>query len=170
MSTHSSDPTQTVPDQTWTHPRSFRSTYSIPKPICSIPKGMLHRHLLSKHSRSSEHHSQTHLTIPDEPKTSWVPSTNPELARSPLNPKTQYMQPQLGEAWTPSTIPNWVLFLFSRTYYYLSLLTLVLFPPLIPFLRQPCIHLVSYHTLSYHYTSCPYLTTTPRPFLPGPCL
>ena len=27
-----------------------------------------------------------------------------------------------------------------------------------------------YHTLSYHYTSCPYLTTTPRPFLPGPHL
>ena len=37
-------------------------------------------------------------TIPNEPKTSRIPSTNPELARSPLNPKTQYAQPRLGEA------------------------------------------------------------------------
>ena len=80
-----------------------------------------------QHSRSGEYHSRTHLTIPDEPETSWIPSTNPELARSPLNPKTQYTQPRSGEAWTPSYIPDWVLFLFFCTYYYPSLLTLVSF-------------------------------------------
>ena len=156
MSTRSPDPIWTVPDQTQTHPRPSRSIYSIPEPICSIPKGMLHRYLLSKHSQSGEHHSWTHLTIPDEPKTSQILSTNPELACSPLNLKTQYMQPWSGKAWMPSTIPSWVLFLFSRTYYYLSLLTLVLFPPVSPSLCQPCICLVPYHTLSYHYTLCPY--------------
>ena len=41
-------------------------------------------------------------------------------------------------------------------YYYLSFLTLVSFPPVIHFLCQPCIRLVPYHTLLYHYTSCPY--------------
>ena len=98
------DPTQTVPDQTWTHPRPSQSIYS-------IPKGMLHRCLLSKHPWSGEHHSQTHLTIPDELETSWIPLTNPKLACSPLNLKTQYAQPQSGEAWMPSYIPDWVLFL-----------------------------------------------------------
>ena len=117
---------------------------------------MLHRCLLIKHSQSGEHHSWTHLTIPDKPKTSQILSTNPELACSPLNLKTQYMQPWSGKAWMPSTIPSWVLFLFSRTYYYLSLLTLVLFPPVSPSLCQSCICLVPYHTLSYHYTLCPY--------------
>ena len=105
------DPTQTVPDQTWTHPRPSQSIYSISEPICSIPKGMLHWCLLSKHPRSGEHHSQTHLTIPDEPETSRIPLTNPKLACSPLNPKTQYAQPWSGKAWTPSYIPDWVLFL-----------------------------------------------------------
>ena len=149
MSIHSPDPTWTVADQTRTNPRPSQSIYS-------IPKGMLHWRLSSKHSRSSEHHSRTHLTIPDEPETSWILLTNPKLACSPLNPKTQYMQPWSGEARMPSTIPDWVLFLFSRTYYYPSLLTYVLFPPISPSLCQPCICLVPYHTLSYHYTPCPY--------------
>ena len=34
------------------------------------------------------------------------------------------------------------------------LLTLVLLSPVTPFLHQTCIHLVPYHTLSYHYTPC----------------
>ena len=81
-----------------THPRPSQSIYSILKLICSIPEGMLHQHLLSKHSQSGEHHSRIHLTISDEPKTPRIPSTNPELARSPLNPKTQYTQPRSGKA------------------------------------------------------------------------
>ena len=72
---------------------------------------MLHRCLLSKCSRSGEHHSRTHLTIPNEPKTSRIPSTNPKLACSPLNLKTQYVQPQLGKAQTLSSFPDQVLFL-----------------------------------------------------------
>ena len=118
------------PNSPWPNPnpsQAFPSIYSIPEPICSIPEGMLRWHLLSKHSRSGERHSQTHLTIPDEPETSRIPSTNPELARSSLNPKTQYTQPWLGKARMPSYIPDWVLFLFFRTYYYPSLLTLVSF-------------------------------------------
>src|SRR5438128_5425277 len=86
------DQTRTVPDQTRTHPRPPRSIYSIPEPICSIPEPIAAPTLLSKHSRSGEHHSRIHLTIPDEPETSRIPSTNPELARSPLNPTTQYTQ------------------------------------------------------------------------------
>ena len=50
--------------------------------------------------------------------------TNPELARSPLNPKTQDVQPQLGEAWMPSYISDWVLFLS------LILISICLFLPL----------------------------------------
>src|SRR5438128_5684719 len=92
MSTRSPDPTRTVPDQTRTHPRPSSSTYSIPEPICSIPEPIAAPTLLSKHSRSGEHHSRTHLTIPDEPETFRIPATNPELARSPLNPTTQYTQ------------------------------------------------------------------------------
>src|SRR5438128_12320313 len=92
MSTRSPDPTRTVPDQTRTHPRPSRSIYSIPKPICSIPEPIAAPTLLSKHSRSGEHHSRTHLTIPDEPETSRIPLTNPKLACSPLNLTTQYTQ------------------------------------------------------------------------------
>ena len=127
VSTRSPDPTWTVPDQTRTHPRPSRSIYSILKPICSIPKGMLHWHLLSKHSWSGEHHSRIYLTIPNEPEISWIPSTNPKLARSPLNLKTQYAQPRSGEAQMLSSILDWVLFPSFHTYYYLSLLTLVSF-------------------------------------------
>ena len=101
------------PDQTQTHPRPSRSIYSIPELICSIPElicsipeGMLHRHLLSKHSRSGEHHSRTHLTIPDKPETSRILSINPELACSPLNPKTRYAQPRSGKARTLSILPD----------------------------------------------------------------
>ena len=62
---------------------------------------------------------------------------------------------------------------------YSSSLILFIIHPFLPlscsllsflFLHQPCICLVSYHTLLYHYTPCPYLMTTPRPFLPGPHL
>ena len=106
-------------------------------------------------------------TISDEPKTSWIPSTNPKLVPLPLNPKTQYAQPQLGEAWTLSSIPDWVLFLPSiliiiRLSLPLSHSSCHSFPLSTLYLSSP------YHILSYHYTSCPYLTTTPRPFLPGP--
>ena len=94
---------QTPPEHSLTKPKPIPG---LPELICSIPEGMLHRHLLSKHSRSGEHHSRTHLTIPDEPETSRIPLTNPELARSPLNPKTQYAQPRSGEARTPSYIPD----------------------------------------------------------------
>ena len=72
VSTCSPDPTQTVPDQTQAHPRPSQSIYSISKPICSIPKLWAALTLLSKHFWSSEHHSRTHLTIPDELKTSWI--------------------------------------------------------------------------------------------------
>ena len=93
---------------------------------------MLHQHLLSKHSQSSEHHSRTYLTIPDEPETSRIPSTNPKLVCSPLNLKTQYAQLRSGEARMLSILPDRVSFLFSRTYYYLSVLTLVSFSPVTP--------------------------------------
>ena len=66
-------------------------------------------------------------TIPDKPGTSWIPSTNPELACSLPNLKTRYVQLRSGEARTPSYIPDGVLFLFFCIYYYPSLLTLVLF-------------------------------------------
>ena len=165
MSICSPNPTRTLPDQTRTHPRPSQSIYSIPELICSIPEGMLHQCLLSKHSRSSEHHSWTHLTIPDKPKTSRIPSTNPELARSPLNLKTQYAQPRLGKAQTLSSILNWVLFLSFHTYYYPPLLTLVLFPPVIPFLHQPCICLVltipSRTLIHPDITTYDYTQTTP---------
>ena len=148
MSTCSPDPTRILPDQTWTHPRPSWSIYS-------IPEGMLHRHLLSKHSRSGEHHSRTHLTIPNKPETSWIPSTNPELACSPLNPKTQYTQPQSGEARTLSSIPDWVLFLslvliIIRLSLPLSCSLLSLLSSVNPVSSSP------YHTLSYPYTSCHY--------------
>ena len=170
MSTHNPDPTWTVPDQTRTHPRPSWSIYSIPEPICSIPEGMLHQCLLSKHPWSSEHHSRTHLTIPDEPKTSQIPLTNPGLAHSPLNLKTQYVQQQLGEAQMPSYIPDWVLFLS------LVLISICLslplshppchsFPPSTLYPSSPLPYpLVPLHTLPLP------LTTTPRPLLPGPCL
>ena len=166
MSTHSPDPTWTLPDQTWTHPRPSWSIYSIAKLICSISEGMLHWCLLSKHSRSGEHHSWTHLTIPDEPETSQIPLTNPKLACSPLNPKTQYVQPQSGEARMLSSIPNWVLFLsLVLIMICLSLLlSCSLLSSVNPVSSSP------YHTLSYLYTSVLTLTTTPRPFLPGPRL
>ena len=106
---------QTPPEQSLTKPKPIpglsnpstaflNPSAAFPKGCCtniclvSIPEGMLHQHLLSKHSRSGEHHSQIHLTIPDEPEISRIPSTNPELACSPLNPKTQYAQLQSGEA------------------------------------------------------------------------
>ena len=104
VSTCSPDPTQAVSDQTQTHPRPSQSIYSISKPICSIPKPWAALTLLSKHFCSGEHHFWTHLTIPDELKTSWIPSTNQELACSPLNSKTQYAQPWLGKAQMLSNI------------------------------------------------------------------
>ena len=110
-----------------------------------------------QHSQSGEHHSQTHLTIPNEPKTSWIPLTNPELACSPLNLKTQYTQLQLGEAWMPSTIPDWVLFLS---------LVLISFCLSLPLSRSSCHSFPSstlypsspYHTLPYLYTSVCYFS------------
>ena len=120
---------QTPPEHSLTKPEPIPG---LPELICSIPEEMLHRRLLSKHSRSGEHHSWTPLTIPNEPETSQIPSTNPELARSPLNPKTQYAQLRSGKARTLSILPNWVSFLFSRAYYYLSVLTLVSFSPVTP--------------------------------------
>ena len=149
MSTHSPHPTQTVPDQTCTHPRPSQSTYSIHEPFAAPM-------LLSMHSRSDDHHFWTYLIIPDEPKTSQIPLTNPELAHSPPNPKTQYVQLRLGKAQTLSSILDWVSFLFSHTYHHLFLLTLVLFSPVTPFLHQPCIHLVFTIPLLYPYTSCSY--------------
>ena len=168
MSTRSPDLTWTVPDQTQTHPRPFQSIYSIPEPICSISKLFVAPTLLSRHSWSGEHHSWTHLTIPNQLETSWILSTNPELACSPPNPKTQYAQLRSGKAWMLSIIPNWVSFLLSHTYYHLSPLALVLFPLVTPFLHQPCIHLVL--TIPSCTFTHPVLTlmTTPRPLLPGP--
>ena len=163
MSTHNPDPTQTVPDQTQTHPRPSQSIYS-------IPKGMLHQWLLSKHFWSSEHHSRTHLTIADEPETFEISLTSPELACSRLNPKTQYAQLWSGKAWIPSYIPDWVLFLSP------VLISICLFLPLS---HSPC-H--SFHpSILYPSSSLPYpliplhtlslpLTTTPRSLLSGPCL
>ena len=137
--------------------------------ICSIPSGMLHRCLLSKHSQSGEHHSRTHLTIPDEPETSQIPLTNPELVCSPLNLKTQYVQLRSGEARMLSGIPDWVLFLslvliMIHLSLPLSCSLLSLLSSINPVSSSP------YHTLSYLYTSVLTLTTTPRPFLPGPRL
>ena len=101
---------QTPPEHSLTKPEPIpglpNPSTAFPNPSAAFPKGMLHRRLLSKHSRSGEHHSRTHLTIPDEPKTSRIPSTNPELACSPPNPKTQYAQPRSGEAQTLSSIPD----------------------------------------------------------------
>ena len=170
MSTHNPDQTWTVPDQTQTHPRPPQPIYGIPKPICSIPKGMLHQHLLSKHSWSGEHHSQTHLTIPNEPKTSQIPLTNPELVCSPLNPKTQYVQPRSGKAWTLkhysqlSLIPFLLYLLLSVPLYPCLILSYHSFPPSTLYPSSP------YHTLLYLYTSVLTFMTTPRPLLQGPCL
>ena len=160
---------QTPPKQSLTKPKPISGlpdpSTAFPNPSAAFPKGMLHQCLLSKHSWSSEHHSQTHLTIPDKPGTSQIPSTNPELARLPLNPKTQYVQPRSGKARTLSSIPDWVLFLFPHTYYYLPLLTLVLFPPVIPFLCQFCTRLVltiPSRTLTHPViTTYDYTQTTP---------
>ena len=87
---------QTPPEQSLIKPEPIPG---LPNPSIAFPnssaaflKGCCQR-FLSKHSRSDKHHSQTHLTILDEPETSQIPLTNPELARSPLNLKTQYAQP-----------------------------------------------------------------------------
>ena len=114
MSTYNPDPTWTVPDQTQTIPGLPNPSIAFLNSSAAFPNPLLHWHLLSKHSRSGEHHSQTHLTIPNKPKTSWIPSTNLKLTCSPLNLKTQYMQLQSGEARTPSIISNWVSFLYMR--------------------------------------------------------
>ena len=104
---------------------------------------MLHRRLLSKHSRSGEHHSRTHLTIPDEPETSQILSTNPELACSPLNPKTRYVQPRSGFARTLSLHSSQLSLIPFLSYLLLSVHP---YPCLVlschSFLRQPCIQLV----------------------------
>ena len=69
----------TVPDQTQTHPWPSWSIYSIPELFCSTPELIATPTLLSKHYWSSEHHSQTHLTIPDKPETFLIPWTNLSL-------------------------------------------------------------------------------------------
>ena len=118
---------------------------------------MLHRHLLSKHSRSSEHHSQIHLTIPDEPKTSQIPLTNPKLVCSPLNPKTQYVQLRSGKAQMLKQY-SWLSLIPFLPYLLLSVSPYpCLVPPVTPFLCQPCIHLV--FTMPSHTLTHPVITT-----------
>ena len=128
VTTVTSHPSLVTPTCVYSQSRPhLNSPWPNPNPSQVFPIHLQHSWTHLQHSRSGEHHSRTHLTIPNKPKTSWIPSTNPELGRSPLNPKTQYAQPQSGEAQMLSIIPDWVLFLFFCTYYYPSLLTLASF-------------------------------------------
>ena len=161
MSTRSPDPTRTLPDQTQTHPRPSQFIYSIPELICSIPEGMLHWRLLSKHSWSGEHHSWIHLTILNEPETSWIPSTHPWTWRLSMHNHDRAKPERLA------VFP-------IKSYFFLSYLLLSVspYPCPVPFCHSfpPSILYRLVLTIPSRTTSVLTLTITPRPFLPGPCL
>ena len=94
---------QTPPEHSLTKPKPILGLpdppTAFPNPSTAFPKGCCTDICLVSIPEAVN-------TIPDEPETSRIPSTNPELACSPLNPKTQYMQLRSGEARTPSYIPD----------------------------------------------------------------
>ena len=122
---------QTPPEQSLTKPKPIPGlpdpSTAFPNPSAAFSKGCCTNVCLVSILEAVNIIPEHIWPIPDEPETSRISSTNPKLAHSPLNPKTQYVQPRSGKAQTPSYIPDWVLFLFFCTYYYPSLLTLVLF-------------------------------------------
>ena len=85
-----------------------------------------------------------------------IPSTNPELACSPLNSKTQYAQPSLDKA---QMLSNILIEFYSFSLVLIIIcLSLPLSRSLLSLLPPSTLYLTSpYHTLSYSYTSCPYL-------------
>ena len=126
--TVTSHPSLVTPTRVYSQSRPHpNSPWPNPNPSQAFPKGCCTDVCLVSIPEAVNTIPKHIWPIFDKLKTSRIPLTNPELARSPLNPKTQYTQLWLGEAQMPSYIPNWVLFLFSRTYFYLSLLTLISF-------------------------------------------
>ena len=86
---------QTKPEQSLTKPEPIPGlpdpSMAFPNPSAAFPKGCYTNICLVSIPEAVN-------TIPNEPKTSQIPLTNPELVCSPLNPKTQYAQPRSGKA------------------------------------------------------------------------
>ena len=150
MSTRSPDPTWTVPDQTQTHPRPSRFIYSIPEPSAAFLNLLLHRHLLSKHSWSGEHHS-----FPTNPK--HLKSHQLTLSLH-AHLWTQKLSIRNCNRVKPKHLASFPI--ESHSFLSYLLLSISPYPCLVPSCHSfplSTLYLSSaYHTLSYHYTSCPY--------------